>query len=141
MSISDWVTKELTRRTIMSEFRRFLLEYVDVNGESVYGPLIRALGLANKESLEVSYRHLSEAKEALAYFVVNAPQEVLKMFDAIAFEVVQMEYPDYGRIHSEIHVRITDLPIVSTLRDLRYVFIMWMHHTIGTVDKKTWKGL
>ena len=105
----------------MSEFRRFLLEFVDAKGESVYGPLIRALGLANKESLEVCYRHLSEAKPTLAYFVVNAPLEVLKMFDAIAFEVVQMEYPDYGRIHSEIHVRVTDLPIVSTLRDLRYV--------------------
>lgn len=119
LSISEWVTKELTRRTIMAEFRRFLLEYLDNNGESVYGPLIRTLGEANRESLEVCYRHLSEAKPTLAYFVVNAPQEVLKMFDAVAFEVVQMEYPDYGRIHSEIHVRITDLPIVSTLRDLR----------------------
>lgn len=124
LSISEWVTKELTRRTIMAEFRRFLLEYLDNNGESVYGPLIRTLGEANRESLEVCYRHLSEAKPTLAYFVVNAPQEVLKMFDSVAFEVVQMEYPDYGRIHSEIHVRITDLPIVSTLRDLRFVFFL-----------------
>ena len=121
MPITEWVTKELTRRTIMSEFRRFLLEFVDAQGESVYGPLIRSLGESNKESLEVNYRHLSQAKATLAYFVVNAPQEVLKMFDTIAFEVVQMEYPDYGRIHAEIHVRITDLPIISTLRDLRYV--------------------
>ncbi|KAF9361260.1 MCM DNA helicase complex subunit [Mortierella sp. AD094] len=137
LSISEWVTKELTRRTIMSEFRRFLLEFVDANGESVYGPLIRALGEANKESLEVSYRHLSEAKPTLAYFIVNAPQEVLKMFDAIAFEVVQLEYPDYGRIHSEIHVRITDLPIVSTLRDLRQVNLNCLVQVSGVVTRRT----
>ncbi|KAF9966257.1 MCM DNA helicase complex subunit [Mortierella alpina] len=137
MSISEWVTKELTRRTIMSEFRRFLLEYVDANGESVYGPLIRSLGEANKESLEVGYRHLSVAKPTLAYFVVNAPQEVLKMFDSIAFEVVQMEYPDYGRIHSEIHVRITDLPIVSTLRDLRQINLNCLVQVTGVVTRRT----
>ncbi|KAF9324785.1 MCM DNA helicase complex subunit [Linnemannia elongata] len=137
MPITEWVTKELTRRTIMSEFRRFLLEFVDDKGESVYGPLIRALGLANKESLEVCYRHLSEAKPTLAYFVVNAPLEVLKMFDSIAFEVVQMEYPDYGRIHSEIHVRVTDLPIVSTLRDLRQINLNCLVQVSGVVTRRT----
>ncbi|KAG0301700.1 MCM DNA helicase complex subunit, partial [Dissophora globulifera] len=137
MSISEWVTKELTRRTIMSEFRRFLLEYVDANGESVYGPLIRSLGEANKESLEVSYRHLSQAKPTLAYFVANAPQEVLKMFDTIAFEVVQLEYPDYGRIHAEIHVRITDLPIISTLRDLRQINLNCLVQVSGVVTRRT----
>ncbi|KAG0318235.1 MCM DNA helicase complex subunit, partial [Podila horticola] len=137
LSISEWVTKELTRRTIMAEFRRFLLEYLDNNGESVYGPLIRTLGEANRESLEVCYRHLSEAKPTLAYFVVNAPQEVLKMFDAVAFEVVQMEYPDYGRIHSEIHVRITDLPIVSTLRDLRQINLNCLVQVTGVVTRRT----
>ncbi|KAF9164558.1 MCM DNA helicase complex subunit [Actinomortierella ambigua] len=136
-SISEWVTKELTRRTIMVEFRKFLLEYVDMNGESVYGPLIRALGEANKESLEVSYRHLQESKPTLAYFVVNAPQEVLKMFDTIAFEVVQMEYPDYGRIHSEIHVRITDLPVVCTLRDLRQQNLNCLVQVTGVVTRRT----
>ncbi|KAG0052553.1 MCM DNA helicase complex subunit [Gryganskiella cystojenkinii] len=137
LPITEWVTKELTRRTIMTEFRRFLLEYVDANGESVYGPLIRALGESNKESLEVSYRHLSEAKSTLAYFVVNAPQEVLKMFDAIAFEVVLMEYPDYGRIHAEIHVRITDLPIISTLRDLRQADLNCLVQVTGVVTRRT----
>ncbi|GJJ73192.1 DNA replication licensing factor MCM2 [Entomortierella parvispora] len=137
MPITEWVTKELTRRTIMSEFRRFLLEFVDAQGESVYGPLIRALGESNKESLEVNYRHLSQAKATLAYFVVNAPQEVLKMFDTIAFEVVQMEYPDYGRIHAEIHVRITNLPIISTLRDLRQADLNCLVQVTGVVTRRT----
>jgi len=34
--------------------------------------------------------------------------------------VLSSEYfPDYGKIRDEIHVRISDLPIVDTLRDLR----------------------
>lgn len=74
---------------------------------------------ANGESLEVSYLHLAEIKANLAFYVANAPAEVLKIFDVVALEVVLSGFEEYDQIKSEIHVRITDLPICETLRDLR----------------------
>jgi len=44
-----------------------------------------------------------------------------RIFDEVANELVLSleHFPDYGEIKDEVHVRIRDLPIVDTLRDLR----------------------
>jgi DNA replication licensing factor MCM2 len=75
--------------------------------------------LANSESLEVNYVQLQRMDASLAYFLANAPQEILKIFDEVAYDIVLHMFPDYHRICTEIHVRITDLPTCDTLRDLR----------------------
>ena len=43
-SIKEWIESEPVRRTIMREFKAFLMTYVDENGTSVYGQRIKALG-------------------------------------------------------------------------------------------------
>ena len=75
----------------------------------------------NGESLEICYTHLHEANALLAYYLANAPTEILKIFDEAALAVVLTIFPDYKKIRSEIHVRITDLPTSDSLRDLRCV--------------------
>lgn len=76
--------------------------------------------LANGESLEVSFEHLSSVKATLAYYVTNAPSEVLKIFDVVAYDVTLEAFEYYDRIKSEVHVRITHIPDCKNLRDLRY---------------------
>ena len=44
---------------------------------------------------------------------------MLTIFDEVALNAILVYYPNYERIHSEVHVRITDLPLSSSLRDLR----------------------
>ncbi|KAL8865965.1 MAG: hypothetical protein Q9174_006581, partial [Haloplaca sp. 1 TL-2023] len=102
-SLTDWVSLPAVYRTIFREFKSFLTEYTDEHGTSVYGTRVRTLGEVNAESLEVSYDHLSASKAILAYFLANAPAEVLKIFDQVAMDVTLLHYPDYERIHSEIH--------------------------------------
>jgi DNA replication licensing factor MCM2 len=75
--------------------------------------------VANGESLEVNYLQLQRTDASLAYFLANAPTEILKIFDEIAYGIVLHLFPDYHKICSEIHVRITELPTCDTLRDLR----------------------
>ncbi|KAK1807855.1 MCM DNA helicase complex subunit [Friedmanniomyces endolithicus] len=77
------------------------------------------MGKVNAESLEIAWDHLSESKPTLAYFLVKVPAEILPVFDAVALDVTLYHYPDYERIHSVLHVRITDLPVYYTLRQLR----------------------
>lgn len=79
--------------------------------------------LENKESLLVNYEELASREHVLAYFLPEAPAEMLKILDEAAKEVVLAMYPKYDRIAHEIHVRIGNLPLVEELRSLRYRFI------------------
>ena len=136
-SLTDWVTQPAVYRTVFREFKSFLTEYTDEHGTSVYGTRVRTLGEVNAESLEVSYDHLSASKAILAYFLANAPGEVLEIFDKVAMDVTLLHYPDYERIHSEIHVRISDLPVHYTLRQLRQTHLNCLVRVSGVVTRRT----
>ncbi|KAI1398306.1 MCM-domain-containing protein [Hypoxylon fuscum] len=136
-SLTEWVSQPSVQRTIKREFKAFLTEYTDESGSSVYGNRIRTLGEINAETLEVSYDHLSSSKAILAYFLANAPAEMLKLFDDVAMEVVLLHYPDYERIHSDIHVRIFDLPVHYTLRQLRQSHLNCLVRVSGVVTRRS----
>ncbi|RYO82020.1 hypothetical protein DL764_009673 [Monosporascus ibericus] len=136
-SLTEWVSQPSVQRTVKREFKAFLTEYTDESGSSVYGNRIRTLGEINAESLEVSYDHLSSSKAILAYFLANAPAEMLKLFDDVALDVVLLHYPDYERIHTEIHVRIYDLPVHYTLRQLRQSHLNCLVRVSGVVTRRT----
>lgn len=136
-NITEWVTLPSVMKTISREFKAFLTEYIDAAGTSVYGTRIRTLGEVNSESLEVSYDHLSSTKAILAYFLANAPAEMLKIFDQAAFEVTRLHYPNYELIHPEIHVRISDLPVHYTLRQLRQSHLNCLVRVSGVVTRRT----
>ena len=73
----------------------------------------------NKESLVIDYNILASQEQVLAYFLPEAPAEMLKIFDEAAKEVVLYMFPKYEQIAKEIHVRIAELPLVEELRSLR----------------------
>ncbi|TQS34863.1 hypothetical protein Golomagni_04739 [Golovinomyces magnicellulatus] len=136
-SLSDWISQQAVQRSIKREFKAFLTEYTDDNGVSIYGGRIRTLGEINAESLEVSYDHLTTSKAILAYFLISAPGEMLKLFDEVAMDVTLLHYPDYERIHSEIHVRITHLPVQFTLRQLRQSHLNCLVRVSGVVTRRS----
>lgn len=130
------------------------MSYTDEHGASVYGQRILKLGeskrspdskheisinfiIANSESLEVSYLHLALSKPILAYFLTNSPTAMLEIFDEIALEAILVYFPAYKRIHSEVHVRIADLPLSSTLRDLRRANLNNLVRVSGVVTRRT----
>ncbi|KAJ1654484.1 MCM DNA helicase complex subunit [Dispira simplex] len=136
-SITEFIAMPGPCQTIQREFRHFLLSYVDDKGASVYGERIRYLGEVNAESLEVSYTHLAESKPILAYFLANSPAEMIRLMDIVAFDVVLTMFSDYDRIHSEIHVRIADLPSITSLRDLRQSQLNCLVRIYGVVSRRT----
>ncbi|AJP85421.1 Mcm2p [Saccharomyces cerevisiae YJM1444] len=136
-SYSEWITQPNVSRTIARELKSFLLEYTDETGRSVYGARIRTLGEMNSESLEVNYRHLAESKAILALFLAKCPEEMLKIFDLVAMEATELHYPDYARIHSEIHVRISDFPTIYSLRELRESNLSSLVRVTGVVTRRT----
>ena len=75
--------------------------------------------LDQQQSLEVSYEHLESDKPILARFLNRSPVEILQIFDEVATDVILKKHPHYEELNKEIHVRITDYPILHTLRNLR----------------------
>lgn len=136
-NLTDWVAQPAVYRGIARELKAFLTEFVDDNGISVYGVRIRTLGEVNAESLEIDWEHLSMTKPTMAYFIANVPTETLKIFDRVAMDVTLYHYPDYERIHSEIHVRIDGLPTAYTLRELRQSHLNCLVRVSGVVTRRT----
>ncbi|KAJ2388401.1 MCM DNA helicase complex subunit, partial [Coemansia sp. RSA 2559] len=136
-SVAAWVSEAAPRQTIAREFRRFLLSYVDDKGASVYGERIRQLGASNAESLEVTYAHLARSRPLLAYFLANAPREMLGIMDDVAMDAVLTMFPDYARIRTEIHVRVAELPTTCSLRDLRQTQLNCLVRVSGVVSRRT----
>ena len=136
-SMTEWVSQPAVQKTIKREFKAFLTEYTDEKGNSVYGNRIKNLGEVNGESLEVSYEHLSATKAILAFMLANTPTEILKLFDEVAMEVVLIHYPDYENIRAEVHVRIFDIPVHYTLRQLRQTHLNCLVRVSGVVTRRT----
>lgn len=75
---------------------------------------------ANKESLILSWVQLAEQVPVLAAWVADAPSEMLPILDEVTMLEVKLLFPEYQQIHPEVHVRIADLPVVDSIRDIRW---------------------
>lgn len=160
--LHEWVSESRTRREIESRFRRFLNTYYDgceqVNQwrrenegkegfdlrdcpyprlHPIYKEKIRGMCGANSASLEVSYAHLGEAQSLLAIWLTDMPNAMLEIFDGVLVKVVEREFPHYKRIHKELHVRISNLPICDKLRDLRQTDLNSLIRVSGVVTRRS----
>jgi len=81
--------------------------------------------------------HLADTKPILAYFLTNTPSHMLEIFDEVALGAILFYYPAYERIHSEVHVRISDFPVNASLRDLRRADLNNLVRVTGVVTRRT----
>lgn len=136
--LREWIVMDRPKRELRKRFASFLRETKDgKTGSLVYMELIRHMCANNKQSLVVSYRHLSSADPLLAVWVADAPAEMLDIFNGVARETTLMSFPTYGKIHPDIYVRIADLPIVDNLRDIRHIHLNCLVKVGGVVTRRT----
>ncbi|KAL5013410.1 hypothetical protein ScPMuIL_007680 [Solemya velum] len=136
-SVREWVTMLGPKTEIKNRFKNFLRTFVDAKGANVYREKIRQMVEANRESLAIDYNMLASVEQVLAYFLPEAPTEMLMNFDEAAKEVVLSMYPNYERIAKEIHVRIAELPLIEELRSLRQLHLNQLIRTSGVVTSCT----
>merc|ERR1719210_2536890 len=132
--IREWVALAGPRKEVYNRFRNFLRTYVDDKGTNLYQEKIKEMCQKNKSSFEVDYNILASECQVLAYFLPEAPTEVLEIFDEAAKTVVLNMFPHYERIAKNIHVRITELPLVEELRSLRQLHLNQLIRTSGVVS-------
>ncbi|XP_043742096.1 DNA replication licensing factor MCM2 [Cervus elaphus] len=136
-SVREWVSMAGPRLEIHHRFKNFLRTHVDGRGHNVFKERISDMCKENRESLVVNYEDLAAREHVLAYFLPEAPAELLQIFDEAALEVVLAMYPKYDRIASRIHVRISHLPLVEELRSLRQLHLNQLIRTSGVVTSCT----
>jgi len=132
--VREWVTLAAPRREIKNRFKNFLRTYVDAKGENLYCRLIQDMCSLNRSSFEVNFNILGSECFVLAYFLPEAPTEVLQILDEAAKEVVLNVFPNYERVTQEIHVRICDLPLQEEIRSLRQLHLNQLIRISGVVS-------
>lgn len=155
--LAEWIATPAVSDEVKRRFKRFLTSFEwesastaesqQSSGASAaaapqlvtsrYSHRVRSMCRENRESLEVSYLHLSQDVPILAIWVADAPKEMLQLFDEAAMDVVKIMFPVYDEIHQTIHVRITDLPIQDSIRDLRQAHMGCLVKVSGVVTRRS----
>jgi len=135
--LEEYLSRDGPRREVRRRFRQFLSDFRDENGHHIYPPLISTMCSENRQSLEVSYLHLSQAVPVLAIWVADLPATLLELFNEEAMAVVQTMFPAYKKVHSDVFVRIKSLPIVDSLRELRQIHLNALIKVSGVVTRRT----
>jgi DNA replication licensing factor MCM2 len=136
-SIKEWVVMLGPRTEIANRFKNFLRTYSDEKGVATYRDRIRKMCEQNKSSFVVVFSELALHQHVLAYFLPEAPQQMLEIFDQVAKEMVLSIFPTYERVTNEIHVRISELPLIEELRTFRKLHLNQLVRTMGVVTATT----
>lgn len=137
LPINEWVVQTGPKKEIYNRFKNFLRTFVDEKGRNVFREKIRQMSEENKQSFEVDYEMLAQEEQVLAYFLPEAPMEILEIFNQAGKDVVLSMFPAYERIHKEIFIRITNLPLLEDIRSLRTLHLNQLIRTRGVITSTT----
>eukprot|EP00871_Galdieria_phlegrea_P005968 jgi/Galph1/859/GphlegSOOS_G5716.1 len=136
--LRDWLKMEKSRRAIKHRFHKLLKEHIDEEtGTQLYFQKLRSLCAQNGQSLVVSYRHFYSDDPMLAVWLAESPTEILALFNEVATELTFKIFPQYRYVQSEIYVRISDMPICDSLRDIRQLHLNCLIKVSGVVTRRT----
>lgn len=103
----------------------------------MYKERIRQMCESNKSSFCVEFPILASKEHVLAYFLPEAPYQMFQIFDEVAKDLVLSIFPSYERVTNEIHVRISELPLIEELRTFRKLHLNQLVRTLGVVTATT----
>lgn len=86
--VEDWLTQSAPRTELKNRFKLFLHRFrdkaaADGGKRSVYRDRVVQMCQNNSASFEVSCLHLNEEEPTIAYFLPEAPREVLSILDEV----------------------------------------------------------
>ncbi|XP_076656477.1 DNA replication licensing factor Mcm2 isoform X1 [Halictus rubicundus] len=136
-SVKDWVSMLGPRTEISNRFKSFLRTHTNSKGQYMYKERIRHMCESNQASFIVEFPILASKEHVLAYFLPEAPFQMLEIFDEVAKELVLTIFPSYERVTTEIHVRISELPLIEEIRTFRKLHLNQLVRTLGVVTATT----
>jgi len=135
--VKDFIAEEAVRREIKRQFKRFLLQFTDDNGDAIYAQRLRDMVRANTSTLEVDYVDLAHWIPQVAIWVADLPNDVLPILDETGKEVASSEFEGYEAIQDHVYIRIANIPLQESIRDLRHFHINQLVRVDGVVTRRT----
>ena len=150
--LRELIARKEPRDEIQREFHQFLLTFRDVALDGLdaaerrrrerrtvplYEERIRHMCAANRATLEVSYLHLMKMCPTLALWIDNAPKDMFAVLNEAAKRHALGFFPSYSAIRDEIHVRISDVPLLDSLRDLRRSHLDGLVKVSGVITRRS----
>jgi DNA replication licensing factor MCM2 len=135
--VKDFIAEEAVQREIKRQFRKFLLQFTDDHGDAVYAQRLRDMVRANKSTLEVDYVDLAHWIPQVAIWVADLPNDVLPILDETGKDVASSEFDGYEAIQNHVYIRIANLPLQESIRDLRHFHINQLVRVDGVVTRRT----
>ncbi|GAM21209.1 hypothetical protein SAMD00019534_043840 [Acytostelium subglobosum LB1] len=132
--LREYLTNQGPRREVEARLAQFFETFKDKKGIEVYKHRIQQMCASNLESLQVNYTHLDEPFND---WLIQAPTELIEIFDDVAFKVVLKMFPNYKNITKAVHVRITHYPVCNTLRDIRQSDLNQLIKVGGVVTRRS----
>lgn len=118
-------------------FKHFLRTYKDQKNHEIFKDRIRRMCELNQSSFQVEFKVLCSKEYSLAYFLTVVPLQILEIFDEVAKDMVMQMFPSYDRVTSEIHVRISEVPLLDELRSFRKLHLNQLVRTVGVITATT----
>ena len=135
--VKEFISEEAVRREIKRQFRRFLLQFTDDNGDAIYAQRLRDMVRANMSTLVVDYVDLAHWIPQVAIWVADYPNDVLPILDETGKEVASGEFEGYDSIQEHVYIRIANIPLQESIRDLRHFHINQLVRVDGVVTRRT----
>ena len=131
VSLEEWIVQDRTRRAIQKKFKTFLQQHE-------YEEKVREMCGMNGQSLYVAYPPLMEGCTLIALWLVDAPSTLLQILSEAATQFTVKYFPHYTTtIAPQVLVRITQLPLLDSLRDLRQKHLHSFIQVCGVVTRRT----
>lgn len=136
--VSAILKERNAKKEVFDRFCSFLRNFSDEKNDSlVYMDRIRTMAANNKQSLVVSFKHLSISEPTIGIWLADAPALILEIFNDAATSVTFSIFKEYKRIHSDIFVRISELPVSDNLRDIRHIHLNTLIKVSGVVTRRS----
>ena len=131
--LQPYLERQEVKIEIGRKFRLFIQEFKDADGNKIYLERIKRVATTNQQSFEVSYLDLSQHNSIIGVWIGDAPDIVIPILSEAALLVVNRLYPNLNI--PKITVRITHLPLVDRIRDLRQMHLNCLIRTRGVVTR------
>ncbi|CAF1302374.1 unnamed protein product [Adineta steineri] len=141
--ISDWVQMPGPHNEVIRHLKKFLRTFkitantVGGTNKPIYREALRRLVQEQKQSIIVDFEHLMSMDEVLAFFLLGAPEQTLKIFHEALTELCFELYPNHRAIEKELFVRVSNCLQNDNIRDLRVEHLNKLIGISGVVTTST----
>ncbi|KAL4424005.1 hypothetical protein ABPG75_001306 [Micractinium tetrahymenae] len=135
--IREWIAQEPVRREVSRRFARLLRTFIDDSGDAVYRQRVRDMCRENRATLEVNYLDIANTMPVVAIWLADHPREMLPILGEAAKEVALEEFAEFSNVQESVFVRIANIPLQESIRDLRHFHLNQLVRVDGVVTRRT----